>query len=412
MEYNFDEIIDRTDTSSMKWEKYQGRDIIPMGLADMDFKVPQPVLDTIRKRIEHGILGYTLIPEGLNEIVIENLYALYKWEIEKEWLIWTPGVVSALNVACAVCGSSFDKIVTTTPVYPPFFSAPSNHGKLLATVPMIEINQRVTLDYHALEKEFKKSNTSLFMFCSPYNPCGTVFTEDEIAKLVELCAKYDVVICSDEIHSDFVLDKDKHHIPTASISKTAEKQTITLMAPSKTYNIPGLGSSFTIIPDKNLRDKFKSRVNGIVPDVNLLGLFAARTAYKECSEWLAQLIIYLRKNRDIVQTCINKMPGIHVNPIESTYLAWIDVRGTGLSDPVDFFEQAGVGLSDGRSFGQEGFIRLNFGCPRSVLGKGLNRMEAQIRLLIKNKRLKVSIVLYCCSILETAFLIRNSFFTV
>ena len=376
MEYNFDEIINRTHTASMKWEKYRDRDIIPMWVADMDFKAPQPVLDTLQQSIEHGIFGYTLTPDGLNEIIIDNLYTLYNWKIEKEWLIWTPGVVSALNVACAVCGSSFDKIVTTTPAYPPFLTAPSNHGKLLATVPMIEINQRATLDYHALEKEFKSNDTSLFMFCNPYNPCGSVFTKDEINQLVELCAKYDVIICSDEIHSDFVLDKDKHHIPTASISKTAANQTITLMAPSKTYNIPGLGCSFAIIQDENLRKKFKSRSKGLIPEVNLLGLFAAKTAYKSCHEWLAQLIIYLRKNRDIVQEHINKMPGCRLNPIESTYLAWIDVRDTNIEDPTAFFEQAGVGLSDGKFFGQKGFVRLNFGCPRPVLEKGLKRMAA------------------------------------
>ena len=374
MKYNFDEIIDRTDTSSMKWEKYKDRDIIPMWVADMDFKAPQPVLDALQQKIEHGILGYTLIPDELNRIIIENLYKLYNWKVEKEWIVWTPGVVSALNVSCAICGNPFDKIVTTTPVYPPFLTAPSNQGKLLTTIPMVEKNLRYTLDFDVLENEFKNSNTSLFMFCSPYNPCGTVFTKQEINKIVEICAANDVVICSDEIHSDFVLDKNKHHIPTASISKTAAKQTITLMAPSKTYNIPGLGCSFAIIPDQKLRKKFKSRSQGLIPEVNLLGLFAAKTAYKECHEWLSQLIIYLGKNRNIVQDKVNKMPGCRITPIESTYLAWIDVRNTNLDDPVTFFEQAGVGLSDGEFFGQKGFIRLNFGCPRSVLERGLKKM--------------------------------------
>jgi len=378
IKYNFDEIIDRTNTSSMKWEKYKTVDIIPMWVADMDFKAPQPVLDTLKQSIEHGIMGYTLIPDDLNEIIIENLYNLYNWKIEKDWIIWTPGVVSALNVACAAMGKPFDKIVTTTPVYPPFFTAPKNCGKLLATVPMMEINQRATLDFPALEKEFKNSSTSLLMFCSPYNPCGTVFTKDEINQLVELCVAHDVIICSDEIHSDFVLDQDRQHIPTASVSRIAAKQTITLMAPSKTYNIPGLGASFAIIPDENLRKKFKSRSEGIVPEVNLLGLFAAKAAYKECHEWLAQLIVYLKKNRDIVQDHVTKMPGCRLNPIESTYLAWIDVRDTNLDDPIAFFEQAGVGLSDGKFFGQKGFIRLNFGCPRSTLEKGLKRMSAAL----------------------------------
>ena len=379
MRYNFDEIIDRTNTSSMKWEKYKDQDIIPMWVADMDFKAPPPILDTLKQSIKHGVLGYTLIPDKLNEIIIDNLYKLYSWKIEAQWLVWTPGVVSALNVACAICGNLHDKIVTTTPVYPPFFTAPKNFGKLLSTVPMIDIDQRYTLDFTALEQEFKNNSTSLFMFCSPYNPCSTVFTKNELNQLVEICAAHDVIICSDEIHSDFVLDQDKQHIPTASVSKLAAKQTITLMAPSKTYNIPGLGASFAIIPDTDLRAKFKSMSEGIVPEVNLLGLFAAQTAYKDCQEWLAQLIVYLRNNRDVVQNYINKMPGCRLNHIESTYLAWIDVRNTNIDDPVTFFEQAGVGLSDGKFFGQQGFVRLNFGCPNSVLEKGLKRMEKALK---------------------------------
>ncbi|MCD4678302.1 MAG: PatB family C-S lyase [Desulfobacula sp.] len=378
MKYNFDEIIDRTSTSSMKWEKYKDKDIIPMWVADMDFKIAPPISDTLQQSIEHGILGYTVIPDKLNEIIIAKLDTLYDWKIKKEWIMWVPGVVCALNNACATFGKSQDKIVTTTPIYPPFLTAPQNCGKKLVTVPMINVNHRATLDFDALEKELKE-NTGLFMFCSPYNPCGTVFTKDEIHRIVELCAAHDVVICSDEIHSDFVLDEDKHHIPTASVSQTAKDLTITLMAPSKTYNIPGLGCSFAVIPNKGLRKKFKSSLKGLIPDVNLLGLFAAKAAYQECDEWLSQLIIYLRKNRDIVQDRVNKMPGCKLNPIESTYLAWVDVRDTGLKDPVGFFEQAGVGLSDGIFFDQKGFVRLNFGCPRSVLEKGLKRMGAALK---------------------------------
>jgi len=364
----------------MKWEKYKGQDIIPMWVADMDFKAPPALLDTLQQSIEHGILGYTVIPDKLNEILIAKLDDLYDWKVEEEWIMWVPGVVCALNIACSTFGRPQDKIVTTTPIYPPILSAPGNCGKKLVSVPMIEINQRATLDFDALEKELK-NNTGLFILCSPYNPCGTVFTKEEINRIVEICAANDVVICSDEIHSDFVLDKDKRHIPTASVSQTAKKQTITLMAPSKTYNIPGLGCSFAVIPDEHLRNRFKANLKGVIPDVNLLGLFAAKAAYKECDEWLSQLITYLKKNRDMVQDRVNKMPGCKLNPIESTYLSWIDVRETGLEDPVLFFEQAGTGLSDGSFFGQKGFVRLNFGCPESVLEKGLKRMETALKKL-------------------------------
>jgi len=374
MKYNFDDIIDRSATDSLKWEKYKNTDILPMWVADMDFKAPPAILETLHKRIEHGILGYTDIPERLNHIIQDKMKTLYDWKIDRDWLIWVPGVVCALNLVCRIFCGPEETIVTTTPIYPPFLAAPENSEKPLVTVPMIEANHRLTLDFETLEKEFK-NNAGLFMLCSPYNPCGTVFTLDEINRLVTLCSDNDVIICSDEIHSDFVLDENKRHIPTASVSQTAEKRTITLMAPSKTYNIPGLGCSFAIIPDQQHRALFNRSLTGLIPHVNLLGLFAAKAAYTDCDDWLCQLIDYLKSNRDMVYNRVNKMKGCRVFPIESTYLAWIDVRGTGLTDPVAFFEQAGVGLSDGSYFGQKGFVRLNFGCPKSVLEKGLNRME-------------------------------------
>lgn len=385
MKYNFDEIIDRTATGSLKWGKYKDTDILPMWVADMDFKVPPAVLDTLKKSIEHGIFGYTLLPDGLDDIMIKRMETLYDWRIEKEWIIWLPGVVCGLNLACRTFCGPGKKIITTTPIYPPFLAAPSNSGKPLVTVPMIEINHRACLDFDTLEKEMKK-DAGLFMFCSPYNPCGTVFTKEEINRLATLCSDNNVVICSDEIHCDLILAENKHHIPTASVSKAAEKQTITLMAPSKTYNIPGLACSFAIIPDEQLRGQFKHSVTGLIPAVNLLGLFAAESAYKDCDEWLSQLIAYLRKNRDMVQSRINKMKGCILNPVESTYLAWIDVRDTGLEDPVRFFEQAGVGLSDGSFFGKKGFVRLNFGCPRSLLEKGLDRMETALEKHVQKRK--------------------------
>ena len=378
MKYDFDRIIDRTDTSSLKWQKYKDTDILPMWVADMDFQAPPGICQAINKRVEHGVFGYTLVPEHLNQIIVERMQSLYNWTIQAEWISWLPGVVSAMHVAGAELGNPTDAIVTTTPIYPPFLEVPSNCGKQLITVPTINVNQRATLDFNALETQFNKG-VSLFLFCSPYNPCGTLFTREELKRLVELCKTYDVIICSDEIHADFVLDNHNHHIPTASISKQAQRQTITLMAPSKTYNIPGLGASFAIISDPKLRNSFNRKRKGMVPDVNLLGLIASQAAYTACDDWLAQLIIYLKINRDMVLQRVNQMKGCQLNPIDATYLAWIDITGTGLKDPVKFFEQAGVGLSDGNFFGQKGFVRLNFGCPRSMLKKGLNRMEKALK---------------------------------
>lgn len=373
MIYDFDRIIDRHGTSSMKWEKYRDTDVIPMWVADMDFSAPPQVLEALHQRIKHGVLGYTLVPDGLTRTVVNRMKSVYAWDIQKEWLVWIPGIVSALNVACRAFGKSDENIVTTVPIYPPFLSAPGNAGKNITTVPMRWENQRAVLDIEALKAAFKKG-ASLFLFCTPHNPCGTVFKKNEIKTLVDLCDDYNVIICSDEIHCDLVLEAGARHIPTPAVSDRAASISFTLMAPSKTYNIPGLDCSFAVIPDEGLRGKFKTSMAGIVPSINVLGLTAAGAAYEFCGEWLDRLIIYLRKNRDMVIRRVNRMKGCSLGPIEATYLAWIDVRQTGLEDPIEFFEKAGVGLSDGAFFGQEGFIRLNFGCPASLLEKGLNRM--------------------------------------
>ncbi len=374
----FDTVIDRTNTHSMKWEKYEGTDILPMWVADMDFKAPPAVLTALQEIITHGILGYTLVPQDLNQIVTSRLMSLYGWEVETDWLVWIPGVVSGLNVVCRAFGTQNQAIVTTTPIYPPFLSVSAHCGKPLHTLPMVTEAGRSTLDFERLEQMFQKK-PAVFLFCSPYNPCGTLFTTEELNRLADLCDKYDVILCSDEIHSDFVLDQHNRHIPSATVSRHAAARTITLMAPSKTYNIPGLGCSFAVISDPDLRKRFIAACKGTLPSVNLMGLAAAKAAYASCDEWLAQLIAYLRQNRDMVMEKVSQMPGCRLDPIQATFLAWIDITETGLTDPVGFFEQAGVGLSDGKFFGAPGFVRLNFGCPAAILEKGLLRMETALK---------------------------------
>ena len=375
----FDTVIDRTNTHSMKWEKYEGTDILPMWVADMDFKAPPAVLSALQKIIAHGVLGYTLVPHEMDQIVASRLRSLYSWEVETDWLVWVPGVVSGLNAVCRAFGSQDQPIVTTTPIYPPFLSVSEHCGKPLHTLPMVTEAERSTLDFVRLEQMFQKTKPAVFLFCSPYNPCGTLFTAEELDRLADLCEEYDVILCSDEIHSDFVLDQSNRHIPSATVSLHAAARTITLMAPSKTYNIPGLGCSFAVISDPDLRHRFEAACKGTLPSVNLMGLAAAKAAYASCDDWLAQLIAYLRQNRDTVMEKISQMPGCRLDPIQATFLAWIDITETGLTDPVGFFEQAGVGLSDGRFFGAPGFVRLNFGCPAVILEKGLHRMETALK---------------------------------
>lgn len=374
---NFDEIVDRFGTSSMKWDKYKGRDIIPLWVADMDFLSPPAIIDALSKRVRHGIFGYTLPPDELSEIVVSMLGDEYGWKIDKEWIIWMPGLVTGLNVVCRAVGEEGDDVLTAVPVYPPFLTAPANSRRNLITTDLLETKGNWVFDFESMEKAITK-RTRLFLLCNPHNPVGRVYAMDELARLSSICAKYGIVISSDEIHCGLVLDSLKRHIPIASISDELSDRTITLMSPSKTFNMPGLGCSFAVIANRALRKRFTNEMAGIVPRVNTFGYTAAIAAYRDSHEWHRALIEYLRKNRDLVLDAVKRMPGISTGEVEATYLAWIDIRKSGIEDPVKFFEEAGVGLFDGKEFGTPGFVRLNFGCSRSLLAKALERMTTAV----------------------------------
>jgi len=384
--YDFDTPVERRGTASLKWEKYKARDIIPLWVADMDFRSPPAVINALHKRVDYGVFGYTIAPDELNEVVTAMLESRYAWKVQSEWLVWLPGLVSGFNVACRAVGEAGDDVMTAVPVYPPFLSAPGNCRRNLIKVALKEENNRWQFDFDRLEQSIT-ANTRLFILCNPHNPIGRVYKWDELAALAAICRKHDIVICSDEIHCDLILDREKRHIPTASLDPEVAARTITLMAPSKTYNLPGLGCAFAVISEKNLRQKFKKAMAGIVPGVNALGYTAARAAFKDCADWQAALLDYLRGNLDAVEQAVGRMPYLSMAPVEATYLAWIDVRAAGLKNPSTFFEEAGVGLQDGIEFDGPGFMRLNFGCPRSLLKKALNRMSAALtdRLSTENR---------------------------
>jgi cystathionine beta-lyase len=367
--------VERRDTASMKWDKYKGRNIIPLWVADMDFCSPPAVIDALQQRIAHGVFGYTIPPESLNTIVVKMLHADYGWEIEPQWLVWLPGLVTGLNVACRAVGEDNDDVMTAVPVYPPFLTAPENSRRRLVKVPLQEKDNQWTFDFDRLESAITPA-TRLFLLCNPHNPVGRVFSRDELMALAMICEKHDVIICSDEIHCGLLLDEEKTHLPTSTLDPEVAKRTITLMSPSKTFNLPGLGCAFAVIPDEKLRRRFVQAKSGIVPLVNALGFAAAEAAYRDCADWHAGLLEYLRGNRDTVARAITDMPLLSMAPLEATYLAWIDLRSADLPNPVRFFEDAGVGLQDGIEFGGPGFVRLNFGCRRHLLEEALDRMKS------------------------------------
>jgi cystathionine beta-lyase len=373
--FDFSMSVERRDTASMKWDKYKGRDIIPLWLADMDFCSPPAVIDALRQRIAHGVFGYTIAPESLNTVVVRMLKADYGWTINPQWLVWLPGLVTGLNVACRAVGKDNDEVMTAVPVYPPFLTAPENSRRNLVKVPLQEKDNRWAFDFDRLESAITP-DTHLFLLCNPHNPVGRVFTRDELTALAVICEKHDIIICSDEIHCGLLLDEDKTHLPTATLDPEVAKRTITLMSPSKTFNLPGLGCAFAVISDEKLRRRFIQAMSGIVPLVNALGYAATEAAYRDCSDWHAGLLEYLRGNRDAVARAIADMPLLSMAALEATYLAWIDVRSADLPNPVRFFEDAGVGVQDGIEFDGPGFVRLNFGCQRPLLQEALDRMKS------------------------------------
>ncbi len=387
--YHFDEVINRNRMQSLKWDKYEDQDILPMWVADTDFKAPPAVLEALQQRIDHGVLGYGVISESVTEAIQVYLKSQFNWHISADWIVFLPGLVCGLNLACLSVAHPGRGVYIPTPVYPPFRSAPVNACQTPYALDMVMQGERWVLDFDRFEAQLEarsdelKQTPQLFLFCNPHNPGGTVYHSAELARLAELAKRHNLIICSDEIHCDLVLSQQAHHIPLASLNSDIADRTITLMAPSKTFNIAGLGCSMAIIPNSTLRQKFTRARQGIVPDVNVLSVIATEAAYRNGMDWLSEQLVYLRENRDLCLARINKMPGLSLPFFDATYLAWIDARGTGLKDPAIFFEQHGVGLSPGKPFGQEQYVRLNFGCTRAQLRQALDRMEAALQTLQK-----------------------------
>ncbi len=374
--FDFDQWIDRRPTRALKWLKYEGTDILPMWVADTEFKAPPAVIDALSERVEHGIFGYSRPTPALTELIIERMRERHGWHIEADWLVYMPGVVPALNLACQTFSEPGSHILMPKPIYYPFLHAPGFHGRKAAHVEMVEKDGRWLLDLESLERQAKDSE--LLLFCNPHNPGGTIYTREELEAINDIAQRHNLVVCSDEIHCDLLLDKGKPHLPYAAINEDAADRSIILMAPSKTFNIAGLCCSFAVVPNPELRTRFIRAARGIMADVNLLGFVAAEAAYADGEEWLQAQLDYLRRNRDLLVERLNGVPGVRVLSPEATYLAWIDISALKLDDPIGFFEQAGVGLSPGGQFGGSDFVRLNFGCPRAMLDEALHRMIAAI----------------------------------
>ena len=387
MTFDFDRPVERRGTDSAKWG-YFGADILPMWVADMDFRSPQPIIDALQARVAQGVFGYGMDSRPLRAALVERMQRLYGWHIAPEDIVFLPGLVSGLNVVAKAIGAPGDSVLVHTPVYGPFLTAPVNQQRALLTAPLActraGARLHYTMDMDATAAAVQP-DTRLFILCNPHNPVGRAWTPAELADLAAFCARHDLVICSDEIHCDLLLDGARH-TPMASLLPEIAQRTITLMAPSKTFNVPGLGASIAIIQNPALRKQVEQAATGIVPHLNILGMVAAEAAYTECDAWLEALLAYLAANRDFALQYIDThLPRMRTTCPEATYLLWLDCNDAGIEGkPADFFmAQAKVAVNDGAWFGEggEGFVRLNFGCARATLEAGLSQITAALHVV-------------------------------
>lgn len=376
-EYNFDDCPDRRHSDSVKYDRYGASDILPMWVADMDFAVADEITDAIRGRLDHPVFGYTHVSKRLNDLVVERMQRLYQWAIRPEWLVWIPGVVAGVNIACRSLGDGDSGVLSPDVVYPYIPEAPELNGKRLVRVPMVKQNKRWVMDRDWMSRH-DHADDKMLLLCNPHNPGGSVYSREELTALAGIAESQDMIIVSDEVHCDLLLEQALQHIPVASLDESIGQRCITLMAASKTFNLAGLGCSFAIIPNQELRQNFKQASQGIVSHVNLFGYMATQAAFEHGENWHRQLLNYLRGNRDYLLHQINQTRGLKLDPIEATYLAWIDVSELGLDDPHRFFEAAGVGCSPGREFGDDRFMRLNFGCSRTTLVEAVSRIRKAV----------------------------------
>lgn len=357
----------------MKWDRVAGTDALPMWVADMDFAAPPEVLAALREYVAHGVMGYALPWPGLMQAIVTGLARDHGWQIDPDWIVLLPGVVTGFNLACALAGEPDDEVLTLTPVYPPMLTAPRNTQRRLVRSDLVLDAGRWVCDMDDLRAR-TTNRTRMLMLCTPHNPLGRSFSREELAALAAHAEQHDMLICADEIHCGLVLDASRPHVPVASLSEGVARRTITLMAPSKTWNIAGLSSAFAVVSDPKLRARFKRAADGIVPHTNVLGLVATEAAYRHGDAWRQALLDYLRGNATRVLEAVHGIAGLSMTPVEATYLAWLDCRALQIDNPMRHFAEHGVVMSDGRDFGAPGFLRLNFGCGRSVLDEALRRI--------------------------------------
>jgi len=377
MAFDFDAPVDRTGTWSQRWERHAGSDVIPLWVADTDFRAPPAVLEAMRARLDHGIMGYSVPPAGLREAIVARMQRLYRWRIEAEWIVFLPGVVPGLHLAARHLLAAQAHALVPAPIYHHFKRALELAERPHTDVPLVLQSGRWVLDEERLAASVRPGTRLLFL-CNPQNPGGTIFTLAELERLAGFAERHDLLICADEIHSEILLDSGKPHVPIASLAPEVSRRTVTLNSPNKAFNFPGAGCAWAIIEDARLRARFSADHRATVHDASVFGYLGALAAYREGDAWLAAQLDYLRTNRDRVEGWVAGTRGLTMAHVEATYLAWIDCSGLAAEDPQALFLRHGVAVSPGAQFGEPRFVRLNFGTQRARLGAALERMASAV----------------------------------
>lgn len=384
MNYDLDRIIDRRNTDSAKWNSFS-EDILPLSGAELEFTPPEPVLMALRQRLDHPMFGYNREPPELRDAVTGHLESAFGWQVPPEALVFIPGVVTGSNLVCRAYSQAGDSALVLTPTYSPILLAPVNAGMVRQDFSLDSTaGSSYAIDFDALEAAVT-SRTRILMLCNPHNPLGRVYRQEELERLADICVRRDILICSDDIYCDWAFDR-RRYVPIASISPEAAERTITLMGTSKSHNLAGIKCGIAIIQNPAAREKFNAARSGLVPGVNALAYAAALAAYKDGRPWQEAVRAYVQANRDFVYEFVtSRMPGVTMVKPEGVPIAWLDCRRGGIQgNPYKFFlEKAKVALNDGASYGSdgEGFVRLAYGCPRSLLAEGLERMEKALKEL-------------------------------
>lgn len=387
---DFNKIVNRKGTDSKKWSNmklfFESEDLLPMWVADMDFESPEEVKNALLDRVEHGVFGYTWKQDSFYDSIIRWVKKRHNWDIKKEWILYTPGVVMGLNLGVLTLTNPGDKVIIQPPVYPPFRQVVENKDRVVIENNLFKKDDKFVMDIDNL-KESIDDKTKLFMMCNPHNPVGRVWTKNELLEVGNICLENNIPIVSDEIHSDFIFEGNKH-IPIATLSKELEQNTITLMAPSKTFNIAGLVTSFAIIPNEELRNKYIKAIEYMgIDNINIFGALGLEVAYNEGEKWLDNLLVYLEDNAKYAVDYIKEnIKGIDVSMPDGTYLLWLDFNKFDKSADEIFIALQEIGkiaLNDGRPYGDvaDKFFRFNIGCPRSQVEEGLKRIEKVVKYL-------------------------------